>query len=286
MNIEKPFDVKGYKRGWDNAGRIIGVDPAPIPIKEETKMGRKLRMKDLGITIMEGACIELMGSIPDQHIDMVLCDLPYGMTACPWDSVIPFEALWGQYTRVIKPTGAIVLFGSQPFTSALIMSNPKWFKYSLIWEKDNATGFLNSKKRVMKIHEDINIFYASQCTYNPQMRPGKPYKCKAGQSSTGGLSVTKDRNIICGGHVTESNGEGYPTSILKFNSERGYHPTQKPVELLNYLIRTYTNEGETVLDNCMGSGSTGVAAKQTGRKFIGMELDTNYFDIAKDRIRG
>ena len=226
------------------------------------------------IKLYKGDCLELMNSITDGSIDMILCDLPYGTTACKWDTVIPFEPLWAHYKRVIKPNGAIVLFGSQPFTSALIMSNIKMFKYCWIWEKEQGVNFLMAKKAPMKVHEDICIFGGN--AYSPQMTTGKPYLSGKGNSG----EVTGNIKKI----QTKNNGTRYPRSVIKINRETGIHPTQKPVALLEYLIKTYTNEGETILDNCMGSGSTGVAAKNLNRKFIGIEKDDNYFNIASERI--
>ena len=230
------------------------------------------------IDLRQGDCLELMKDIPDKSIDMILCDLPYGTTRNKWDSVIPLDKLWNEYERIIKDNGAIVLFSQMPFTAELTHSNLKLFKYEWIWEKDNGTGFLNAKKMPLKIHENILIFYKKLPIYNPQMRTGfKPYKCKQGRHST-------NYGLYEQGHITESNGERYPIDIIEFKKDSGLHPTQKPVALLEYLIKTYTNEGETVLDNCMGSGSTGVACKNLNRNFIGIELDENYFNIAKERI--
>ena len=230
------------------------------------------------IDIKQGDCLELMREIPDKSTDMVLCDLPYGTTRNKWDSVIPLNKLWEQYERIIKDNGAIVLFSQMPFSAELVHSNLKLFKYEWIWEKDNGTGFLNAKKMPLKIHENILVFYKKLPLYNPQMRTGfKPYKCKQGRHSTNYGAYEQ-------GHITESNGERYPIDIIKFKKDSGLHPTQKPVELLEYLIKTYTNENETVLDNCMGSGSTGVACVNTNRNFIGYELNEKYFEIAGKRI--
>ena len=230
------------------------------------------------IDIRQGDCLELIKDIPDKSVDMVLCDLPYGTTRNKWDSVIPLNKLWKQYERIIKDNGAIVLFSQMPFSAELVHSNLKLFKYEWIWEKDNGTGFLNAKKMPLKIHENILVFYKKLPLYNPQMRTGfKPYKCKQGRHSTNYGAYEQ-------GHITESNGERYPIDIIKFKKDSGLHPTQKPVELLEYLIKTYTNEGETILDNCMGSGSTGVACINTNRNFIGYELNEKYFEIAEKRI--
>ena len=229
-------------------------------------------------SIKQGDCLELMKEIPDKSVDMILCDLPYGTTKNKWDSVIPLNKLWKQYERMIKDNGAIVLFSQMPFSAELVHSNLKLFKYEWIWQKDNGTGFLNAKKMPLKVHENILVFYKKLPLYNPQMRTGfKPYKCKQGRHSTNYGAYEQ-------GHITESNGERYPIDIIKFKKDSGLHPTQKPVELLEYLIKTYTNEGETVLDNCMGSGSTGVACINTNRNFIEYELDEKYFEIAEKRI--
>lgn len=230
------------------------------------------------IEIEQGNCLELMKEIPDKSVDMILCDLPYGTTACKWDIVIPFEPLWEQYNRIIKDNGAIVLFSKQPFTTSLISSNMKLFKYCLVWEKDNHDNPLMAKKRFLNITEDICIFYKKQCTYNPQglIKINKITKQGRGES----LSQKNSRKTEYLQEYTN-----YPKNILKFKRDLpNVHPTQKPVALMEYLIRTYTNEKETVLDNCMGSGLTGVACQNTNRNFIGFELDENYFNIAKERL--
>ena len=231
--------------------------------------------------LKQGDCLELMKGIPDGSVDMILCDLPYGTTACKWDTVIPFEPLWAEYKRIIKKNGAIVLFGSQPFTSALVMSNPEWFRYSLVWDKVGTTGFQTAKVMPLRRHEDVLVFYHKKPTYNPEMIiKGSPRK-------KGGSKVDNG----CYGELRSSesfNNTYYPTSVLEFSNanKRGLvHPTQKPVALCEYLIKTYTNEGETVLDNTMGSGTTGVACGNTGRNFIGIEQDDKYFEIAKNRIK-
>ena len=230
-------------------------------------------------------CLEGMKGIADGSVDMVLCDLPFGTTQCKWDTIIPFEPLWEQYKRVIKPNGAIVLTASQPFTSALVMSNPKMFKYDWCWKKPKGTGHLNAKRQPMRDKEDICVFYASQCTYNPQMTSGKPYKNKAGKNPH-----THNSMSDCYGAYKDfrydNNGKRYPKQVIEFGIvERcTLHPTQKPVALYEYLIRTYTNPGELVLDNCMGSGTTAIACMNTGRNFIGFEMDKGYYDIACKRI--
>lgn len=230
------------------------------------------------MTLLQGDCLELMNDIPNKSIDLILCDLPYGTTQNKWDTVIPFDKLWAQYNRIIKDNGAILLFSQMPFSANLVMSNPKMFRYEWIWEKEYGSGFLNAKKMPLKIHENILVFYKHLPTYNPQMREGfKPYYhvCSNPNSSNYG-----DYKAV----TASSDGTRYPIDMIKFNRDKGLHPTQKPVALLEYLIKTYTNEGDTVLDNCMGSGSTGVACKNTNREFIGMELDEKYFEIARNRL--
>ena len=233
------------------------------------------------VDLRQGDCLEIMKDIPDKSIDMILCDLPYGTTRNKWDSVIDLKELWKCYERIIKDNGTIVLFSQMPFTAELVHSNLKLFRYEWIWQKDNGTGFLNAKKMPLKIHENILVFYKKIPTYNPQMRTGfKPYTCKQGSGSS-----NWNYNENFGGYVTENNGERYPIDIIKFKKDSGLHPTQKPVALLEYLIKTYTNEEGVVLDNCMGSGSSGVACVNTNRNFIGIELDEKYFNIAKERIK-
>ena len=235
------------------------------------------------IKLMMGDCLELMRDVPDQSVDMILCDLPYGITQNKWDSVIPFEPLWVQYKRICK--GAIVLTAVQPFTSPLVMSNPSEFKYQWVWNKSKVTGVLNAKNQPLRNHEDVLVFYRRQPTYNPQGLVHFGKRCGIGSKRNGetsenygALSRTED-----GKYYQEST--GYPRSVLTIASEgKNAHPTQKPVALMEYLIKTYTNEGETVMDNCMGSGTTGVACMDTGRKFIGMEQDAEYFQIARARI--
>ena len=234
------------------------------------------------IKLLHGDCLELMNDIPDKSVDMILCDLPYGVTQCKWDVIIPFDKLWEQYNRIIKNNGAVVLFGSEPFTSLLICSNLKNFKYNWIWQKNNTTGFLNAKKQPLNDNETISVFYKKQCTYNPQMTVAeKTYKRgMAKRSKSDCYGEEKD-------FVQIDTGLRYPKRIQYFNNNHTrekLHPTQKPVELLEYLIKTYTNEEEVVLDNCMGSGSTGVACINTNRRFIGIEIEGKYFEIAKDRI--
>jgi len=234
--------------------------------------------------LMLGDCLERMGEIADGSVDMVMADLPYGTTACKWDSVIPFEPLWAAYRRVCKPNAAIVLTASQPFTSALVMSNPGMFKHEWVWIKNAGSNFANTVREPMKEHESVLVFSDGRWTYNRQM-----------QERTGG-GVARVKTAV----KFETSSDNYrefgrvetkvmpemrvPSSWQKYNRERGLHPTQKPVALMEYLIRTYTNEGETVLDNTMGSGTTGVACMNIGRRFIGIERDPAYYEIAKKRI--
>jgi len=242
--------------------------------------------------LLQGDCLELMAKLPDQCAHAIITDPPYGTTACKWDSVIPFAPMWEQLKRIIKPNGAIVLFGSQPFTSALIMSAADLFKYSLVWEKSRALGFPNAKNKPLGKHEDIAVFSGGTCanrsqrrmTYNPQglVPYGKVVSgIKACAADAAGHGFARPSHKAS--RVQEFT--NYPASVLRFPSEgKTVHPTQKPVALMEYLIKTYTNEGETVLDFTMGSGTTGVACMKTGRKFIGIERDEKYFQIAKERI--
>lgn len=239
----------------------------------------------VNINLMNGDCLELMKAIPDGSVDLVLTDPPYGTTACKWDSIIPLEPMWEQLKRVIKPNGAIVLFGQEPFSSALRLSSPKWYKYDWYWEKERITNIAQVKKRAGKVIENISIFYSKQPTYNPQMvkYEGKKRSNKVKDGRMGKLIDNTNKKVI------EYNDTGwrYPTQVLKYKRDiltSNLHPTQKPVALMEYLIRTYTNEGETVLDFTMGSGTTGVACVNTNRNFIGIELDKDYFEIAQDRI--
>ncbi len=232
--------------------------------------------------IICGDCLDVMPTMPDKSIDMILCDLPYGTTACKWDTVIPFEPLWEQYERIIKDNGAIVLFGMQPFTSALIMSNPAIFKYQWVWQKDAGTGFGNANKQPLRDHEDIAVFYYKQPTYNPQFSYGTPYKQKS-------CGANHRSSVYAGGGLnpieTENNGTRFPKTVLKFARDKNKcHPTQKPVALCEYLIKTYTNKGEIVLDNCIGGGTTAIAALNAGRFFIGIEKEEKYVEIARKRI--
>lgn len=239
--------------------------------------------------LYNGDCLKIMKDIPDKSVDMILCDLPYGTTACKWDSVIPFEPLWDEYNRIIKDKGAICLFGAEPFSSLLRTSNLKMYKYDWVWRKPRGTGHLNAKKQPLRDVETISVFYKKQCLYNPQFTKGEPYSAlKGGKTArVSELGNTTYGKFMNGAEYRNDNdGFRYPKQVIEFGvvERNTVHPTQKPVELLEYLIKTYTLEGETVLDNCMGSGSTGVACVNTNRNFIGIEKDDKYFEIAKNRI--
>ena len=229
-------------------------------------------------------CLEGMKAIPDKSIDLILCDLPYGTTACSWDNIIPFEPLWEQYERIIKDKGAVVLTASQPFSSTLVMSNPKLFRYEWVWDKKNPTNFAMAKKQPLKYHETTLVFAKKQTEYYPIKWRGKP-------NHKQGLLKNDQRSEVYGKiKRTKDNLSGmkYPRSIIeisKHSSQGGLHPTQKPVALFEYLVKTYTNEGDVVLDNCMGSGTTAITCLNTNRNYIGFELDKNYFDIANERIK-
>lgn len=242
------------------------------------------------IELYHGDCLELMKDVPDKSIDMILCDLPYGTTRCSWDILIPFGPLWDSYNRIIKDHGAILLFSAQPFTTDLINSNRKMFRYEIIWEKTQKLGFLSANRMPLKAHENILVFYKSQPTYNPQKYTVNNPKH--------GIRVKKEDRAKHYGCVKQQDyqetNQRYPGDVIHFSnwnnarfgdtSKTVPHPTHKPIDLLEYLIKTYTNEGGTVLDNCMGSGSTGVACVNTKRNFIGMELNDDFFEYAKNRI--
>lgn len=240
----------------------------------------------MAYTLHHGDCLDILPTLPAQSVDAVIADPPYGTTACKWDSVIPFEPMWAELKRVIRPRGAIVLFGSQPFTSALVMSNPKMFRYEWVWEKDKATGYLDAARRPLKEHENVLIFSVNTAIYYPQKSIGhKP----ANVSYAGKL--TPAGKLYRGEHTTTDQGgqtDRFPRTIMRFNvaSKEGaqLHPTQKPLALLEYLVKTYTNEGNTVLDFTMGSGTTGEACVNTGRNFIGIEKERQYYDIAQARL--
>lgn len=236
------------------------------------------------INLIKGDCLEKMKDISDKSIDMILCDLPYGTTKNKWDSIIPLDKLWEQYNRVVKDNGAIILFAQTPFDKVLGYSNLKMLKYEWIWEKTSATGYLNAKKMPMKAHENILVFYKKLPTYNPQKTTGHKRKVSKAEHK---INCVKTTNYGVHDLTTYDSTERYPRSVQVFKTDKqkeALHPTQKPVELLEYLIKTYTNKNETVLDNTMGSGSTGVACVNTKRNFIGIELEDDYFDIAKNRI--
>lgn len=234
------------------------------------------------VKLLQGETLDEMAKLPDKSVDMILCDLPYGTTANDWDKVIPFDKLWNHYERLIKDNGAIVLFGQGLFANELISSNKRLYRYKWIWKKARAVGFLNSHKMPLRVVEEILVFYKKLPTYNPQMRKGfKPYFNRK--------KASLSRNYKAhGGAESKSNGERFPIDILEYAQPsvagKGMHPTQKPVDLLEYLIKTYTNPGDVILDNTMGSGSTGVAALNLNRDFIGIELDKHYYEIAKKRI--
>jgi len=232
--------------------------------------------------ILQGDCLNLMNDIPDGSIDMILCDLPYGTTACKWDTVIPFDKLWANYERIIKSNGAIVLTAQTPFDKVLGSSNLKLLKYEWIWQKTHPTGHLNSKKMPMKSHENILVFYKKLPVYNAIKTEGHIQK-KAKKS--------KDKSQIYGKQnaegITYDSTERYPLSVIVFSSDKqkqSLHPTQKPVALFEYLIKTYTNEGDVVLDNCAGSGTTAIACQNTNRNYILMEQEEKYIDVINDRV--
>lgn len=236
--------------------------------------------------IYHGDCLELMPQLATGSIDMILCDLPYGTTQCKWDTIIPFDKLWEQYERVIKPNGAIVLTASNPFTAALIMSNPKLFRYEWIWEKQKATRFLDVKKRPLQAHENIVVFYKQHPTYNPQKVQGKPFD-KGYRRTNADKTQAEIYGTFKGARIVNESGMRFPRTVLKFNTAEGdgkFHPTQKPVALFEYFIKTYTNEGDVVLDNCVGGGTTPVACDNTNRKWIAMEKEKKYFDVSVSRI--
>lgn len=230
------------------------------------------------INLINGDCLTEMKQLDDNIINMVLTDLPYGTTACAWDSIIDLPALWNQLNRICKKSAVMIFTAQQPFTWKLCSSNPDAFRYELIWQKPNGTNPFAAKYMPMKRHENILVFYREQPTYNPQMERGDKYvwDSKRTKGEAGGMNTTRGRIV--------SNGERYPSSILKFKQERGLHPTQKPVSLMDWLIHTYSNPSDVILDCTMGSGTTGVSAVKAGRRFIGIELDVDYFNIASGRI--
>lgn len=252
----------------------------------------QLDLQDMRGTLFEGDCLEIMRSFPDSSVDMVLCDLPYGTTQNKWDSVINLELLWEEYHRIVKPNGAIVLTSQGIFTAKLILSNERFFKYKIVWEKSKATNFLNAKKQPLRKHEDICVFYRRQPTYNPQMTQGEPYdKGVRKDQLTGSYGDFQPRQV-------KSNGERYPTDVVYFKTAESegdvYHPTQKPVELGRYFVRTFTKKGDLVLDNTFGSGSFLLSAALEGREFCGIERNQDvalfkkkhidYVDLAAQRL--
>lgn len=238
-----------------------------------------IKIQTENIKLYKGDCLEVMDRLIEQgiNVDAIICDLPYGTTQNKWDGVIPLRELWERYDKLIKSNGVIILFGSEPFTSQLILSNLKNFKYRITWDKSQVTNFLNAKRQPLRKVEDLCVFYKKQPTYNPQFGKGIPYTITRNHETS---NYGKQRE-----NQTENKGERYPTDLINFPQKReGLHPTQKPTELLEYLIKTYTLDEQVVLDNTMGSGSTGVACINTNRKFIGIELDNTYYEIAKNRI--
>ena len=228
----------------------------------------------MDVELYRGDCLDVMKDIPDGSVDLILTDPPYGTTACKWDSIIPLDPMWGQLKRIIKPNGAIVMTAAQPFTTTLIASNMKMFKYCWVWKKSKPTGHLNAKKQPLRTYEDVVVFYDNQCIYNPQgIKPTDKVVSRTNRGNYGECSKTTRQTVT-----------SYPRNIIEFPSVDGVHQTQKPVALMEYLIKTYTNEGETVLDFTMGSGTTGVACANTGPKFIGIELDRDYYHTARKRI--
>lgn len=233
------------------------------------------------MSLFLGDCLEIMPQLEDKSIDMVMCDLPYEKTACSWDSLIDLDLLWKQYNRVCKDNAAMVFTAVQPFTSLLVQSNIKNFRYELIWEKPQGTNPMSASIMPLRSHENILVFYRKIPTYNPQMEKGSPYKGFQSQNSKIGEVYGSLKSV----HRNNSEGTRYPKTVLKFQQEKtGLHPTQKPVALMEYLIKTFSNENDVILDNTMGSGSTGVAALRTGRKFVGIEKEETYFNTAKERL--
>ena len=249
-------------------------------------------IKDIINKVHCADCLEFMRDMPDNSVDMILCDLPYGTTACSWDVIIPFEQLWEQYKRIIKDNGAIVLTASQPFTSALVMSNPKMFKYELIWEKEKGGDFGNANIKPMNAHENILVFANGKTIYNKQYKKGEPYEKKPAKNFIKGQRLKREAFISVprANGLINKTGDRVQTSVIKISRDNislgtNLHPTQKPVALFEYLIKTYTNEGDLVLDNCLGSGTTAVAAQNLHRNFIGIEISEEYCEISRQRLR-
>ncbi|MCP4100535.1 MAG: site-specific DNA-methyltransferase [Lentisphaerae bacterium] len=260
----------------DNQLNLIEPPKQAKPQSEFVHVDRLVSKPEPEITLLHGDCLKLMFDLPDNSVDMVCCDMPYGTTACKWDTVLPLDMLWHHYKRIVKDNGAIVLFSAQPFTSTLVATEPKLFKYSWFWRKNRATSVLNAKRQPLRDVEEICVFNAKG--YNPQglVEVSQPSRNSKKDYDNYG-------NGTCKSYTQKYT--NYPRQVLEFKSvQRTIHPTQKPVELIEYLIKTYTNEGDTVLDNCMGSGTTGVACKNLNRNFVGIELDDKYFDIATKRI--
>ena len=237
------------------------------------------------IQLYQGDCLKLMKNIPDKSIDCIICDLPYGTTKCVWDIIVPFESLWHEYKRISKDNAVIILFGQEPFSSYLRLSNIDWYRYDIYWEKERLTNINQVKKRVGKTIETISVFYKKQCTYNPQMikYEGKPRTNKVKNGKLGKLTDENEKKVF----EYEDTGWRYPTQVWHYQRDcltSNLHPTQKPVALIKNLVKTFSNEGDVILDNCMGSGTTGVACVNTNRNFIGIELDEKYFKIARNRI--
>lgn len=238
------------------------------------------------VELFNNDCLDILPQITENSVDLILCDLPYGITKNMWDSQIPLPELWVEYNRICKPKAPVILFGQNMFTVNVILSNPKDFRYLLVWDKVLSSGFLNANRQPLRSHEDIIVFYKSQPAYNPQKKKGA-VNHNRGVSSIGKAASGENygKSVMI---QSDKSGEKFPNSILTFPKDHStvtVHPTQKPVALIEYLIRTYTNDGDIVLDNCMGSGTTGVAALKNGRKFIGIEKDKKYFDIAEERIK-
>jgi site-specific DNA-methyltransferase (adenine-specific) len=253
---------------------VLPIDRVPCP--EKTMMDLRL-----------GDCLEVLPTIHDVSVDLILTDLPYGVTQCRWDQIIPLEPLWAQYKRIIKPRGAIVLTATQPFTSLLVMSNPKWFRYCWYWKKERGTGFARVRYQPMRIIEEIAVFSATAATYFPQLKVlEKPY-VRALPTSKSDSDFIRNNNGDTKSLIRKTHNHKFPTTLLVFprKTKKNLHPTQKPVALMEYLIKTYTNEGETVLDSCMGSGTTLVACLNTNRHGIGIEKDPEIFATAEKRIQ-
>jgi site-specific DNA-methyltransferase (adenine-specific) len=277
--------VKNVVKIIEPKGSFFNEKIPTLKIMNLKSLKRKAWFLMENIKLYHGDCLDVMYKLIEQGIkvDMILTDPPYGTTQCKWDVVIPFDDMWERLNKLIKPNGAIVLFGSEPFSSALRMSNIKNYKYDWVWNKCRGTDFLNSKRKPLSSYENISVFYLKQPTYNPQFWFSTPYN----------KGLVKQSTMECYGKTNDvisrsEDGRRYPLNIININKLNGhkknFHPTQKPVDLLEYLIKTYTNENETVLDFTMGSGSTGIACANTNRKFIGIELDEKYFEIAKKRI--